>query len=483
VPRTTAGSQDARQRVPSTWLSVLAGALLALALLLGYIGGAVLDPQHFAHRATTALDDAAVRAEVASAVTGAISSAGGSAVPSAQVSSAVDEVIGEPRFGREFRAAIVKVHTALVEQGKSSATLDLSSIGPLVAKRLQGANPGMAAPSSVPPVRLEIDPPSAVRSVVKVLHSLSWLPAVLGLLALGLFAAFIVRAADRLGALRRAAITILVTGIALLVLYLILRELVPNATSNSDVAGGIAGAYFGDFAIASLVLAGAGALGWLGATRTMGRAGPPAPARPRKPPAAPVEPDSQAATRVLTEPQAARGATDEDLPGLRRDRPRGRARLQALRLPLRAAALEQLRSGDNRPMSAENVETIRRGFDHFQAEGDFDPEITAADFVWDMSTFAGWPEQRTYDGIEGARQFLRDWLDAWEEWELEVEDFRDAGEKVVVIARQHGRSKATGLEVDMHFAQVFTVRDGKQVRMEMYADPAAALEAVGLREG
>jgi ketosteroid isomerase-like protein len=43
-----------------------------------------------------------------------------------------------------------------------------------------------------------------------------------------------------------------------------------------------------------------------------------------------------------------------------------------------------------------------------------------------------------------------------------------------------GRSKTTGLPVDMSFAQVFTVRDGKQTRMEMYADPAEALKAVGL---
>jgi ketosteroid isomerase-like protein len=133
-------------------------------------------------------------------------------------------------------------------------------------------------------------------------------------------------------------------------------------------------------------------------------------------------------------------------------------------------------------MSAENLETVRRGFEHFQAKGDFDPELIAQDFVWDMSTFQGWPEQRTYDGIEGARQFMRDWLDPWEDWELEVETFEDAGEVVVAIVRQNGRSKATGLEVDMRFAMVFTVRDGKQARMEMYADPAGALEAVGLGE-
>ena len=56
------------------------------------------------------------------------------------------------------------------------------------------------------------------------------------------------------------------------------------------------------------------------------------------------------------------------------------------------------------------------------------------------------------------------------------------GDKVVLVARQHGRAKATGMEVDMRFAQVFTVEDGLQARMQMYADPAEAFEAVGLSE-
>jgi len=34
----------------------------------------------------------------------------------------------------------------------------------------------------------------------------------------------------------------------------------------------------------------------------------------------------------------------------------------------------------------------------------------------------------------------------------------------------------------MTFAQVLTFRHGKQVRMQMYADPSEALEAVGLAE-
>jgi ketosteroid isomerase-like protein len=132
-------------------------------------------------------------------------------------------------------------------------------------------------------------------------------------------------------------------------------------------------------------------------------------------------------------------------------------------------------------MSQENVEAIRRGFEYFQATGDF-PGIVDPEFVWDMSTFRGWPEEKTYPGIEGARRFMREWLDAWDDWQLDVESLHDAGDKVVAIVRQHGHSKASHMPVDMTFAQVFSFRHGKQVRMEMYADPSEALEAVGLRE-
>jgi len=38
------------------------------------------------------------------------------------------------------------------------------------------------------------------------------------------------------------------------------------------------------------------------------------------------------------------------------------------------------------------------------------------------------------------------------------------------------------MPVQMAFARVFTLREGKQTRMEMYADPDEALKAVGLEE-
>jgi ketosteroid isomerase-like protein len=131
-------------------------------------------------------------------------------------------------------------------------------------------------------------------------------------------------------------------------------------------------------------------------------------------------------------------------------------------------------------MSSENVEVVRRGYEYFAATRDVLAEGLTTDFVWDMSNFRGWPEQQTYEGVEGARAFLRDWLSAWDDWQLEVEAYHDAGDRVVAVLRQHGISKATGLPVEMTFGQVWTVVDGRESRMEMYADPAEALASAGV---
>ena len=127
-------------------------------------------------------------------------------------------------------------------------------------------------------------------------------------------------------------------------------------------------------------------------------------------------------------------------------------------------------------MSQENVEIIRRGYGHFMATG----EVRAhADLVWDVSRL-GWPDQQIYAGAEGANQFNAEWADSWDDWEMEAEDYLDAGESLLVILTQRGRSKATAIPVEMRFAEVWMLRDGQGIRMEKYASVEEALESVAL---
>jgi ketosteroid isomerase-like protein len=133
-------------------------------------------------------------------------------------------------------------------------------------------------------------------------------------------------------------------------------------------------------------------------------------------------------------------------------------------------------------MSQENLEIVQRGYEQFASTGHFVVDIATPDFVWDMSHFHGWPEQTAYEGLEGVQTFLRGWTAAWDDWQLDVEVLHDAGDQIVALMHQRGRSKVAGLPVDMTFAQVWTLRDGKQTRMDMYSDPEEALKAVGLKE-
>jgi ketosteroid isomerase-like protein len=129
-----------------------------------------------------------------------------------------------------------------------------------------------------------------------------------------------------------------------------------------------------------------------------------------------------------------------------------------------------------------NVEILEEALARFKELGTPDGSLAGPGFVWDMTRFAGWPEQLLYEGREGLLRFISDWTAAWDDWHLETESLHEAaGDKVVAVMRQRGRSKASGLEVEMTFAQVWTFRGGKYLRMEMYSDIEQALAEAGVR--
>ena len=71
--------------------------------------------------------------------------------------------------------------------------------------------------------------------------------------------------------------------------------------------------------------------------------------------------------------------------------------------------------------------------------------------------------------------------DVWEKIRFEPLEFVDAGERVVVVERLVGKGKGSGVEVAQTWGAVWTVRDGRVVRMELsYPDRDAALAAAGL---
>jgi len=74
------------------------------------------------------------------------------------------------------------------------------------------------------------------------------------------------------------------------------------------------------------------------------------------------------------------------------------------------------------------------------------------------------------------------WAEAWDHWEIDTEEYIDAGDRVVVIARMSAQGKGSGVTVQRHEGLVITVRDGEAVRLDYFSSRGDALEAVGLSE-
>jgi len=136
-------------------------------------------------------------------------------------------------------------------------------------------------------------------------------------------------------------------------------------------------------------------------------------------------------------------------------------------------------------MSEENVEIVRRiheAVEHGDIDtvlGLYDPEIV---WVFTRSPFGEFLKNDVYRGHEGLKRMFRErYDDAWREIEDELQEVIDAGARVVSVVSTHGRGRASGAEVRKTHAGVWTIRDGRVVRVE-WMSREEALEAAGLSE-
>ena len=135
-------------------------------------------------------------------------------------------------------------------------------------------------------------------------------------------------------------------------------------------------------------------------------------------------------------------------------------------------------------MSRENVEIVRRVYDALdhpdaavRALWHPDVEFDVSRDIWGAVVGGG-----RYRGVDGVRSWMLDLYSAWEKMDLNCEELIDAGEQVIPVLSARGRGKASGIELEYHPAGVWTVRQGKIVRVVWFPTREEALDAVELRE-
>jgi hypothetical protein len=77
----------------------------------------------------------------------------------------------------------------------------------------------------------------------------------------------------------------------------------------------------------------------------------------------------------------------------------------------------------------------------------------------------------TYWGPDGLLQWLEQWNEAWDEFQLSIEKLEPIGERhVVADIRQTGRGRGSGVEIEGNVAHVYEFEDGICTRFHLYAD-------------
>jgi ketosteroid isomerase-like protein len=129
-------------------------------------------------------------------------------------------------------------------------------------------------------------------------------------------------------------------------------------------------------------------------------------------------------------------------------------------------------------LSGQNIALLRElygawGRGDFATGYAFDPEV---EFV----RIGAADLDGAWRGIDGMWSAVVEWLRSWQLIRLEAEEFVECGDRVLVLTRQSGRGKHSGVLLDRELGDLFTFRNGKIVRLESYWNRDEAVRAAGL---
>ena len=132
-------------------------------------------------------------------------------------------------------------------------------------------------------------------------------------------------------------------------------------------------------------------------------------------------------------------------------------------------------------MASANLDLVRSMYAAFE-RGDYrsadwaDPEI---EFV-----IVDGPSPGRWVGFVGIAKGFGGWLSAWEDFRVEVDEYRELDdERILVLIHRSGRGRTSGLEIDQmrsKGAQVYEIRGGKVTRIVSYFDCDRGFADLGL---
>ena len=141
-------------------------------------------------------------------------------------------------------------------------------------------------------------------------------------------------------------------------------------------------------------------------------------------------------------------------------------------------------------MSQENVELVRRSYESFNrwaADPEREPfqnpdveDLLHPDV--EFHTYPNAPEAGVYRGRSAVIDYNQRLFEQFASVRIELEELLSAGDRVVVVSRQHAVPKTGHATTVVPVVEVWSVRDGLLAERHTFSTREEALDAVGLRE-
>ena len=125
-----------------------------------------------------------------------------------------------------------------------------------------------------------------------------------------------------------------------------------------------------------------------------------------------------------------------------------------------------------------NVELIKNLYRAF-AQGDVPTVLQSFDENIEWTEAEGFPYGGTYRGgaaiLENVFMKL---ATEWDSYRVAPDEFLDAGERIVALGNYSGSYKTTGKSINVPFAHVWTLENGKVKKFVQYTDTLKVSEAL-----
>ncbi|HYU61174.1 MAG TPA: nuclear transport factor 2 family protein [Solirubrobacterales bacterium] len=128
-------------------------------------------------------------------------------------------------------------------------------------------------------------------------------------------------------------------------------------------------------------------------------------------------------------------------------------------------------------MSRDNVELMREGLEAFERDG----VEALLDYIHPEFEVTTPPslsvEPDTYRGHDGVRRYFDSFYEVMDEVRFVPEEFIEVGDRVVIPLQVVARGRETGIEATQRVFQVWSARDGKAIRVEVFPTREEAIAA------